>query len=1252
MGLYERYASGEQDKEFFERKKLVPIQENETILFFPYIKYYGPSNKYALEKINRNINDWKSVSSNAVYFEGYDDLFFDEFVIMVYADPSTSRLCTISFTKFGVSVFENLRLDNRSRFWPSCENLPSQHKKSEVRKALAITLLKNYSQISHNLKPNKLIKRWDETCAGYLAGSMTLIVNQTPKYIGSSLLEQGFLQRHMVSSALIDAVYEEKDSEGRDLMERNNMLACLLGDQLEQLFDPLLEYSPQLIEKSYQEPEHPTKLQLGSDDIAKKVLKELLDVQRSYTLRLINILQNLIIPLRVLVLYSNRSRGISKINQIFPPTIDEITRINCVLLESLSKAFPYGYLEVMRALKTIIPYFYKPYIRHETNMKEYSHRLKKFCKTNGTDFFDNKAINKKKFSLREIDSIMCESLVHLPKMKLIVNRLHHVLKSEMSKQMNFESLDKNEFSLLQEYYSSVIEVVDAFGHHDPLDSVNDEEDVKGRVFTPAGKILSEIALNWPSDLYSGWISRKVVGIFEIRALQPLRSEQFETEVLFIFSDRLLFINIIDEAYYQKKVGSNKSNELSVSDILMHSLVNGKPLPKLSLLPAMEVLFWADLNDVLVSSYQSMSSHTLEPGFFLSFTSRSKNGFRSNCIENVFNRNYEVSSDRGGSTTGNEIAELIIKAKILHKAKPFHLFKSTKSIFNLYSAVSKRESYDEERGKSPVLLLMNKSVDDPSLIFKKYDNVSLLIVACVLENYQIRTIAYSRDGSTSNDKTIPAKEVRRQIVKVITNFLEMTGSNDADFSSKVYSTFKMKIRDLIDHKNMKEESEQATIPKFIEDKHSSVNGIDESTEPTQRQVTTIHNEHNSELANKIDIKPSSKSLGLLKRKSFVGKIRDSMRHSLDNFDIFSNTTHSSSRRKSKARSMNSKASVSREDNTTSNADMTDNTQQYQDQHGHITGEHSEFEVSDTADVSTVATTNSILVHSDFQFPRKNGLVESGPFSPTIALIGSDEEESYNKIVNPRLLDKEIMKIPSEQEGDVWKSIETEQRDKQIFMKRVNSMDSDSNWTEVREENIDPKCHGNGAKINFTRQKPNEIVSAGVSKIHQTQKGNSDSQSSTQNLPDLNAGLYEFHNRGFRETVDVDRSQTRSVLTGIANLQGERTSPQVRLDLQGSESKNWKTDTTSNFSMVRLNSCSSEEEFYSIRDAPSINSSRSELYDSLDSEKTIYEEKEKQNSQVSSLDMHTCLAEQKEGKLSSRNSSEMDGNYSVISVWSND
>ncbi|CCE88797.1 Piso0_001579 [Millerozyma farinosa CBS 7064] len=1247
MGLYERYASGEQDKEFFERKKLVSIQENETILFFPYIKYYGPSNKYALEKINRNINDWKSVSSNAVYFEGYDDLFFDEFVIMVYADPSTRRLCTISFTKFGVSVFENLRLDNKSRFWPSCENLPPQHKKSEVRKALAISLLKNYSQISHHLKPNKLIKRWDETCAGYLAGSMNLIENQTPKYIGSSLLEQGFLERHMVSSALIDAVYEGKDSEGNDLMERNNMLACLLGDQLEQLFDPLLEYSPQLIEKSYQEPEHPTRLQLGSDDIAKKVLKELLDVQRSYTLRLINILQNLIIPLRVLVLDSNSSRGISKINRIFPPTIDEITRINCVLLESLSKAFPYGYLEVMRALKTIIPYFYKPYIRHETNMKEYSHRLKKFCKTNGTDFFDNEAINKRKFSLREIDSIMCESLVHLPKMKLIVNRLHHVLKSEMSKRMNFESLDKNEFSLLQEYYNSVIEVVDAFGHNDPLDSVNDEEDIKGRVFTPAGKILSEIASNWPSDLYTGWLSRKVVGIFEIRALQPLRSEQFKTEVLVIFSDRLLFINIVDEAYYQRKV---ESNELSVSDILMHSLVNGKPLPKLSLLPAMEVLFWADLNEVLVSSYQSVSSHTLEPGFFLSFTSRSKNGFRSNCFENVFNRNYEIHSDRGGSTTGNEIAELIVKAKILHKAKPFHLFKSTKSISNLYSAVYKRESYDEERGKSSVLLLMNKTVNDPSTIFKEYDNVSLLIVACILENYQIRTIAYSRDGSIRIDKIISAKDLRKQIVKVIASYLELTGSNDTDFSSKVYSTLRMKIRDLNGHKSTNEESEQTTIPELVEDKHNSANGIAESIEPAQRQVTTIHNEYNPEISNKTDTKPSSKSSGISKQKSFVGKIRGSMRHSLDSFDIFSNTYL---KKKSKTRSTNSKTSLSREDNPSSNADMIDEAQKYQDQDDHITGEHSESEAADIADISTVTTTNSILVHSNFQFPRNNGLVESGPFSPTIALIDSDEEgESYNKIVNPRFLEKEIMQISSEQGRGDWRSAKTEQSDKQVLMKRADSVDSDSNWTEVKEEDIEQNHHDSEDKIILAGQEFNDIVSTGYSRVQETQKGNTYPESLTRNLPDLNTGPYEFHNTGSPETADVNRYQTKDVLLGIAPSQGERTSSQVKLDLSGSASKNWKTKSASNFSIARLNSCSSEEEFYSIRDAPSIYSSCSELHESSDSEKTIYEEKEKHHSQVSSLDMHTCLAEQKEEKLSSRNSSDTGGNYSVISVWSND
>lgn len=1207
MGLYERYASGEQDEEFFKRKKLISIQENETLLFFPYIKYFGPSNKHALEKINRKIHDWESLLSNAVYFKGYDDLFFDKFIIMVYANPSTSRLCTISFTKFGVSVFENLRLDNKSRFWPSCENLPPQHKKSEVRKALAISLLKNYSQISHHLKPDKLMKRWDETCAGYLAGSMTLIENHTPKYIGSYLLEQGFLQRHMISSVLIDVVYEEKDMEGRDLMERNNMLACLLGDQLEQLFDPLLEYSPQLIEKSYREPEHPTKLQLGSEDIAKKVLKELLDVQRSYTLRLINILQNLIIPLRVMVLDSKRSRGLSKINRIFPPTIDEITRINCILLEALSKAFPYGYLEVMKALKTILPYFYKPYIRHEANMKEYSHRLKKFCMTNGSDFFDNQAINKKNFTLREIDSIMCESLVHLPKIKLIVNRLHHVLESEMLKLMNFESPDSNEFLLLQEYYDSVIQVVDAFGHNDPLASVNDEGDVKGRVFTPAGKILSEIALNWPSDLYTGWLSRKVVGIFEIQALQPLRSDKFRTEVLVIFSDRLLFINIIDENYDQRKL---VSNELSVSDILMHSLVNGKPLPKLSLLPSMEVLFWEDLNEVLVSSYQSVSLHTLEPGSFLTFTSTLKNGFRSNSFENVFSRNYEVQSDGGGSTIGNEITELIVKAKILHKTRPFHLFKSTKSISNLYSAVYKRESYDEERGKSSVLLLMNKTVNDPYTIFKEYDEVSLLIVACILDNYQIRTIAYSREGCIQIDKIISAKELRRQIVKIIAHYLELTGSNDTDFASKVYSNFKMMIRDLIDHKSTNEENKQTTIPEFVEAKHSlAANGVGESFEPAQRQVTTVHNEYNPEMSNKIDTKSSSRLLGTLKQKSLVGKIRNSMRCSLDSFELFSNSTRNSSKKKLKTGSIKSKANLSKEENASRNADKNDNAQYNQDNNCHIPGEQNEFGAADITDVSSVTTTNSILVHSNFQFPRIKGLVESGSFSPTIALIDSDEEEIDNKVVSSDFLRKEVMMTSSEQERGDWKLTKTEQNNNQILMKRADSVDSDRNWIEVKEDKIEQNHHDNEDKIIFGSQKFNAVMILGTPRAQGIQKGNTYPESLTRNIPELNTVPYELHNTALPEAADINRDQTEDGSRDMEALQEERIALQVKLDLQRSASKNWMLKDTSNFSIVRLNSCSTEEEFYSVRDAPSMYSSCSELQDSLDSEKTIYEEKEK-------------------------------------------
>ena len=215
----------------------------------------------------------------------------------------------------------------------------------------------------------------------------------------------------------MDVVYNNTSSS-QEIVDENNKLVFLLGEQLDHLFDPLLEYSPETMNFIYT----PQQTQVPQTKLITSIVNELVTVQTNFTSKLVDLLQNLITPLRANVLDS--PDGITRVNQVFPPTIDEITRINCILNESLLKAKSINYLEVLRAVANILPYFYKPFVRHEANLKGFYLRLRKFATSSIL------AIAKKEYSVREIDSIVTGSLLELPRLKLILKRLYDAIESE------------------------------------------------------------------------------------------------------------------------------------------------------------------------------------------------------------------------------------------------------------------------------------------------------------------------------------------------------------------------------------------------------------------------------------------------------------------------------------------------------------------------------------------------------------------------------------------------------------------------------------------------------------------------------------------------------------------------------------------------------------------------------------------------------------------------------------------------------
>ncbi|KAK6465971.1 hypothetical protein DFJ63DRAFT_274275, partial [Scheffersomyces coipomensis] len=891
MGIYQRYASREHDEAFFNSSKRdqsinnstnvsqsIPKSTDLTSIDIPPL-----SGQYDAEHKDNShittINDYVRMFPSAAFYVGHDKELFEDVIVMVYNHLKTNKISTKALTKFGLTSYDNMKLDPNSRFWPSCENLSEQSQQSPVKRALAITNLKNYNRLSNHSGSIELNRSWDETNAGSLAESMILLENKTPEEVGLKLTQIGLLQSHQLDSVLLDIVYDNSDQRA---INNNNRLVFLIGEQLEQLFDPLLEYSPEAMQIEYIVPTTanyaPTKV---NSHLIDSVVTELITVQANFTMGLVNLLQNFIIPLRISVLSSTANTGIAKLNQVFPPTIDEITRINCILHDALSKAHSYGYMEVMKVMNMILPYFYKPFIRHEANLRNFSSKIDRFNKKNRSNVFENDSINQGGYSYRGVESIVSGSLMELPRFKLILKRLQETIRSEKVI-LGVNSESDEEAKLFQTYFSRSIEVIDAFGGEENQLSI----DPRQRIFTPTGKILTELASKWPSELQYGWLSRKVVGIFK---LKNVKSEGIhDIEILIIFSDHLLFITIVDNSYYLRD-GSSKN--LSIPDILMHSLINEKPLPNLSLFPDMQVTNWCDINDVLVTSYKAVGSDGTESDL-LRFLSKHQNGFNStNQEERKFSKNFEViNTKRSELHNSTSILKLINKARVLLKSQPFHLFRSDTPNLSLYSTAHDVSVYEAETCKSPIALFLNMKIKDTEVYFTDHPYLDLIIHANLVTDGLVRIKAVDKFGIFKSRSTCEIQDFQKVIKEFVGNFyacvfkssnsisnhaIEATGQDikyvlDTFMNSDI-EKLKEELREkqdrvkpipLIERKTHKKTlSEALSIPESYLTK--KVTNVTTNVQPEEKKLTIEKKEMKEE--------PLSKTQKAKRRRSFVQTI---------------------------------------------------------------------------------------------------------------------------------------------------------------------------------------------------------------------------------------------------------------------------------------------------------------------------------------------------------------------------------------------
>jgi hypothetical protein len=604
------------------------------------------------------------------------DALLGPLLAIVYKDqPSSPSLSAILIGRHGISESVNMTISPKSRFYSACLNLPEEQRTSMVRKAIAISCLRTFSNMELAIKShltfstqeNQLFD-WDETTAGNIASRMVPAIGRYPADIGRAILDTGVLSPKFIKSSVIDIIYQDSPLTN----DLNNELVYLFGHQLEHLFDPLAEYSPETTEMLYTPPAYPPMQRPSDTDLVQSVCEELFSIHSHFTTDLLNLLQDFLIPLRVKVLNGDVP-GVNMriLNIIFPPTIDEVVRVNNIFYEALDLALPYGSYEVIKACGISIPYFYKACMRHEATTKNFSANLRQHY-----DLIMANTRTLGRFTINRIESIIHCSL-HLTKIKMVLDRLVKLVQWR-----------DDEIANVEEFYQSAVGTIDSFGKESFISPYDN------RIFTPTGKLLVEISKGWPKELEYGWINRRVVTIFD--AVGIMQDQQDILNVVFVFTDSVVVIKP------QEAISVTSDSEIhkpSVADMLMHSMINSVPLPNL---PELNVVGWAPIDNVYmaeVEGAQSLAMYITGAGF-------TKPAMESSNLE-LFRL---ISPD----VTASSIVNFLSKAKIMNKTQPFHLFLNQQQHFSIFATIQEYQGYVNEVRKCPIAIFANMHIPDTIL----------------------------------------------------------------------------------------------------------------------------------------------------------------------------------------------------------------------------------------------------------------------------------------------------------------------------------------------------------------------------------------------------------------------------------------------------------------------------------------------------------------------------------------------------------
>lgn len=598
-------------------------------------------------------------ASDAVYMAAEDDALGNVFAVVYRAKPGVPKLSVILIGAHGTSGFVDMTLDRSSRYYGACRGLAPSHYKSPVRRALAIAVLRTYATMDKPLR-EKLVPDSDESSAGALGSKFRLVHGKFPGQMGGRMIDAGLISPKHVGSTLLDIVYEDSDLT----IDQNNELVYLLGEQLEQLFDPLSEYSPEPAEKVYvppsEEPAPGTGLDLETKQVQDICEKLYLQQARSRG-EVLDFLQTTLIPLRVEVLKGSfPNLTIARLNTVFPPTIDELFRVNNIFYQALRSAVPFGAFEVVKACGATIAYFFRACMRHE-------------AATSNSDQLLSELLNDEPDVQRFLRSPPSE-------IRDIIKNHHNQLstiRNTLDELIRTKRWSVAERHQVNEFYAITTETVNAF---DP--SNNKTNNLIGNGIVTSGNLLSSLCRNWPEALNKNVDNRRVVTIFDaVDILEPKESIRELHMVFIVFSDVLVVCRPSESIPSTSHSGLHIP---SLGDMLLHAMLNEASLDRN--LPSLEVVSWSPILDVHFASFdRSQHLFVVSPSMVGS---------------------YQLLQP--GSNAAN-LVSLLAKAKITTKTRPFHLFRIDGEDTTIYSTVQEFQGYREESYKTGIAIFLSVDV---------------------------------------------------------------------------------------------------------------------------------------------------------------------------------------------------------------------------------------------------------------------------------------------------------------------------------------------------------------------------------------------------------------------------------------------------------------------------------------------------------------------------------------------------------------